>query len=645
MSDPDQATETASSADHAADGGHPGGARGALILGAIGVVYGDLGTSPLYTFKEAFSGAHGLPVTELNVLGVVSLITWTLVLVVAVKYVSFIMRADNKGEGGIMAMMALAKRATNESPRLRRLVLLAGVLGAALFYGDGVITPSITVLSAMEGLEVAAPQLHAYIVPLTVGVLLALFWTQKYGTGQVGKVFGPVMGFWFICIGLIGLWNIIQHPAVLRALNPWYAVEFFAHHRLGGFVVLGAVVLCVTGAEALYTDMGHFGRAAIRTGWFAFVLPGLLLNYYGQAAGLINDAGASANPFYHAVPGWGLYPMIILATVAAVIASQAVIAGAFSITRQAIQLGYLPRMRIVHTSPDAVGQIYLPWINRMLLVAVLCVVIGFGSSNALAGAYGIAVTGTMAIDTVLFLVVARLIWQWRVWQVALAGIVFLTIDLSFFAANTLKIPDGGWLPLVLGAAVFTVLVTWGRGRHLLMRNIRSDSLALRPFLKSITEHPPTRVKGTAIFLTANTDGVPHALLHNLKHNKVLHERNILLKVETLELPVAVGDERIELQELGSDFWTLTLRFGFAEDSNVPLALKACQALEPPINDAETTFFISREVVIPAAQDGGRGMALWRDKLFTFMTRNALPATAFFKIPGNRIVELGTQVEI
>ncbi len=619
------------------------GSRRALVLGAIGVVFGDIGTSPLYTMKEAFGGVHGMSVTEVNVLGVISLVTWSLVMVVAVKYVSFIMRADNRGEGGIMAMMALAQRASRESPRLRRFVVLAAVLGAALFYGDGVIAPSITVLSSMEGLEVATTRFDGYVVPLAVLVLLVLFWVQKHGTGKVGRVFGPVMVLWFVALGAIGVWNIIQHPAVLRALNPWYAVAFFTHHHWGGFVILGAVVLCVTGAEALYTDMGHFGRTSIRTAWYGFVMPGLLLNYFGQAANLLHEPEAAVNPFYHAVPSWGLYPMIVLATLAAVIASQAVISGAFSITRQAIQLGFLPRMQIVHTSPDAIGQIYLPWINRFLLVAVILVVVGFGSSNALAGAYGIAVTGTMAIDSTLFLVVARLMWKWPVWRLAIAGVVFLAIDLSFFGANTLKIPDGGWLPLVLGLGVFTVLVTWRRGRELLMRGIKhSDGMSLKAFISGISEHPPHQVPGTAVFLTANQGTVPHALLHNLKHNKVLHERNVMLTVETLETPVADADERIHIAPLDGGFYLLTLRFGFAEDQNVPLGLSRCARQGLTFDMMDTTFFLSRETVVATKRPG---MALWRDKLFAFMMRNALPATAFFQIPGNRLIELGAQVEI
>jgi KUP system potassium uptake protein len=625
-----------------AEGDRNQAARRALVIGAIGVVFGDLGTSPLYTMKEAFYGPHGMPVGTLNILGILSLVTWTLVMVVAVKYVAFIMRADNKGEGGIMAMMALAQRATRGYPRTRKMVVLFAILGAALFYGDGVITPSISVLSAIEGLQVSAPSLSNYVVPLTVIVLFALFWFQKHGTERVGRVFGPVMALWFAALGAIGAWNIFQHPLVLRAFNPWYAIQFFMHHGWGGFLALGAVVLCVTGAEALYTDMGHFGRRPIRIAWFGFVMPGLLLNYFGQAALLLHHPEAAQNPFYLAIPEWGRIPMIILATAAAVIASQAVISGAFSITRQAIQLGFIPRMQVVHTSTEAIGQIYLPWVNRLLLLTVVLVVIGFGSSNALAGAYGIAVTGTMAIDTALFLVVARRMWSWNIGRILVVGLVFLTIDLSFFGANTLKIPDGGWFPLVLGVALFITLTTWRRGRELVIREIKQSGLALEPFIASISEHPPTRVAGTAVFLTSNAEAVPHALLHNLKHNKVLHERNVILTGETLEEPFAEPGERTLIEDLGHGFYRVTLRFGFAEDPDVPRRLGRCAAKGLGFDMMDTTFFLSRETIVATERPG---MALWRDKLFAFMARNALPATAFFRIPGNRLIELGTQVEI
>jgi KUP system potassium uptake protein len=613
-----------------------------MMIGAIGIVFGDLGTSTLYTFSEAFGSGHGLPVTELNVLGVLSLVLWTLLVVVALKYVTFIMRADNKGEGGIMAMMALAQRATRQYPRTRRLMTLAAVLGAALFFGDGVITPSITVLSAVEGLEVAAPALSHWVVWIAVTVLILLFLIQKHGTGRVGGLFGPVMCVWFVAQGLVGIYNIVQHPAILRAISPWYGINFFIHHGVGSFLVLGAVVLCVTGAEALYADMGHFGRKPIIVAWYTFVMPGLMLNYFGQGALLIHNPAAADNPFYMAVPDWALYPMIALATAAAVIASQSVIAGSFSIMRQAVQLDFLPRMPVVHTSNEEAGQIYLPWINRLLMILVVLVVIGFGSSNALAGAYGIAVTGTMAIDTTLFLIVARRMWNWHLGVIVGLGVFFLTIDLSFFGANTLKIRDGGWFPIVLALAAFTVLTTWRRGRELVLRQLKRKGMALAPFIANLTEHPPKRVEGTAIFLVSDPDAVPQALLHNLKHNKVLHRCNVILTVETLETPYADPDERIQLEDLGQDFHKLILRFGFAEDPNVPAALRVCAKRGLDIKMTDTTFFLSHATVVGTDRPG---MALWRDKLFAFLSRNELPATAFFNIPGNRMIELGAELKI
>ncbi len=622
------------------------GAKSTLILGAIGVVFGDIGTSPLYTMHETFLPEHGLHALPSTVLGILSLITWSLIIVVAVKYVSLVMRADNKGEGGIMALMTLAQRAAGKSVRARRVIMLMALLGAALFFGDGVITPSISVLSAVEGLQVAAPGLSHYVVPITVVVLLGLFWLQRRGTARIGVLFGPIMVLWFLALAVIGIHNIIQAPGVLRALNPWHAVHFFLTHGKTSILALGSVVLCVTGAEALYTDMGHFGRYPIRAAWFGFVMPALLLNYYGQGGLLLVHPDAIANPFYNSVPSWGLYPMIGLATAATVIASQAVISGAFTVTRQAIQLGFLPRMQVVHTSREAIGQIFLPWVNRALMVAVLATVIGFGSSNALAGAYGIAVTGTMAIDTVLTMIVARRMWQWSRMTVIAVALLLLVVDLSYFGANTLKIPDGGWFPLVLGLVLFTVMTTWRRGRELVVREIKQGGLALAPFIENMAEHPPIRVPGTAVFLTANINAVPHALLHNLKHNKVLHERNVLLTVAILETPVADADERIQLSELSpssDDFYALELRFGFAEDPNIPLALAHCQSEGVMFDMMDTTFFLSRESIV--SKERRPGMARWRDKLFAFMARNALPATAFFQIPGNRLIELGAQVEI
>ena len=628
-------------ASSGADNGH--GARSALILGALGVVFGDIGTSPLYTMHETFLPDHGLHPHPSTVLGILSLVTWSLIMVVAVKYVSLVMRADNKGEGGIMALMTLAQRAVAGSTRMRKLVVLMALLGAALFIGDGVITPSISVLSAVEGLKVAAPHLDHWVVPATVLVLLGLFWFQRHGTARVGAVFGPVMVLWFLALGVIGVWNIVQAPGVLWALNPWHAVQFFATHGKTSILALGSVVLCVTGAEALYTDMGHFGRFPIRAAWFGFVMPALLLNYYGQGGLLLQHPEAIANPFYHAVPDWALYPMIGLATLATVIASQAVISGAFTVTRQAVQLGFIPRMQVVHTSREAIGQIFLPWVNRSLMVTVIATVISFGSSNALAGAYGIAVTGTMAIDTTLTMIVARRMWHWNRALVIAVAALLLCIDLSYFGANTLKIPDGGWFPLVLGLAMFVMMTTWRRGRELVVREIKHGGLALAPFIENIDRHPPLRVPGTAVFLTANQEAVPHALLHNLKHNKVLHERNVLLTVEVLEMPLAEVEERIRIVDLGCEFYGLELRFGFAEDPNVPAALAQCARAGLPFDMMDTTFFLSRETIV--ADKRRPGMALWRDKLFAFLSRNALPATAFFQIPGNRLIELGAQVEI
>ena len=627
-----------------ADGSEHGrGAKSALIVGAIGVVFGDIGTSPLYTMHETFLPVHGLHPHPSTVLGILSLITWSLIMVVAVKYVSLVMRADNKGEGGIMALMTLAQRAAGKSVKARRVIMLMALLGAALFFGDGVITPSISVLSAVEGLKVAAPKLSHWVVPISVLVLLGLFWLQRHGTAKIGVVFGPVMLLWFLTLGVTGVSNIIHAPGVLWALNPWYAVQFFSSHGTTSILALGSVVLCVTGAEALYTDMGHFGRFPIRAAWFFFVMPALLLNYYGQGGVILMHPDAIANPFYYSVPSWGLYPMIGLATAAAVIASQAVISGAFTVTRQAIQLGFLPRMQVVHTSREAIGQIFLPWVNRALMVAVLFTVVFFRSSDALGGAYGIAVTGTMAIDTMLTMIVARRMWHWNRAVVIVTGAVLLTIDLSYFGANTLKIPDGGWFPLVLGLFLFTVMTTWRRGRELVVRGIKQGGLALAPFIENMIEHPPIRVPGTAVFLTANQNAVPHALLHNLKHNKVLHERNVLLTVEILETPVADPEERIQITPMNDDFYGLELRFGFAEDPNIPLALSQCSREGVGFDMMDTTFFLSRESIV--SNERRPGMARWRDKLFAFMARNALPATAFFQIPGNRLIELGAQVEI
>jgi len=614
----------------------------ALALGAIGVVYGDIGTSPLYTLQTALSH-DGMRPTPESIYGVLSLIFWALIIVVSLKYVMFIMRADNKGEGGIMALMALTLRGVGGQPKLRWLLAIIGIFGAALFYGDGVITPAISVLSAVEGVKVAAPGLAHWVVPITAVILFFLFALQRHGTERVGRLFGPVMVIWFIVIGLLGARMILTEPHVLYALNPYYGVRFFITHGLQAYIALGSVVLAVTGTEALYADMGHFGKRPIRMAWFNFVLPALVLNYFGQGALLLAHPEAIDNPFFKAVPSILLYPMIALATVATVIASQAVISGAFSMTREAMSLGYSMRMPVVHTSREMSGQIFVPWINAFLLVMVLLAVFGFRSSENLSAAYGIAVTGTMAITTVLALFVARHQWGWRVPTLLAVGTVLLTIDISFFSANLIKVEYGGWFPLVLGLCVFVVMTTWRRGRELVVREIKQGGLALSPFIANITEHPPLRVPGTAVFLTANQNAVPHALLHNLKHNKVLHERNVMLTVEVLETPFADREERIHLTPLGSDFYGLEIRFGFAEDPNIPLVLSKCAKAGLPFDLMDTTFFLSRENIV--ADKRRPGMALWRDRLFAFMSRNALPATAFFQIPGNRLIELGTQVEI
>lgn len=615
--------------------------RAALLLGAVGVVYGDIGTSPLYTLKEAF-GVYGLPPTEENVLGVLSLVVWALVLVVSVKYAGYIMRADNRGEGGIMALTALAQRSVPGHPRLRGLIVLLGLFGAALFFGDGVITPAISVLSAVEGVQIAAPGLAAGVVPLTVLIIIALFMLQKYGSGRVGRVFGPIMVVWFVVIALLGLVQLVQQPQVLSALSPHHAVRFFMINGWLAVLALGAVVLCITGAEALYADMGHFGKGPIRLSWFGFVLPALLLNYFGQGALLLTDASAAQNPFYLLVPEMLLYPMIGLATVATVIASQSVISGAFSVTRAAVQLGYLPRMQVRHTSEETIGQIYLPWVSRMLMLLTVAVVIGFGSSSNLAAAYGIAVVGTMTIDTLLVMVVFRGRWHWRWPKIVALGGLFLLVDLGFLGANIGKIAHGGWFPLVLGGVLFLLMGTWRRGRELVTRQLRQAGLAMTSFLVSIGEHPPLRVAGTAIFLTPGGENVPQALLHNLKHNKVLHERNVLLSVVTLDRPRAELHERVSVVPLVPGFYRVVLRFGFSEDPDVPRRLQDVDACGAPFDMMDATFFVSRESIVALGQVG---MPLWRDRLFAFMQRNSLPATAFFRIPGNRMVELGSQVEI
>ncbi len=632
-------------ASQAPSGHHGPGKVGlaGLVAGAIGVVFGDIGTSPLYTLREAFSGHYGLTADHDTVLGVLSLVFWALTLVVTVKYVTIIMRADNEGEGGIMALMALAQRSLKSGSKSVYLVGILGIFGASLFFGDGVITPAISVLSAVEGLEVVAPQMHNWIVPITVVVLVLLFATQRYGTAKVGKVFGPITMLWFITLAVLGVANIIHEPEVLHAINPWWAARFFMEHSWHGVFILGAVVLAVTGGEAIYTDMGHFGAKPIRLAWYWFVLPSLMLNYLGQGALILEDPAAIKNPFYIGVPEWGRIPMIVLATAATVIASQAVITGGFSIARQAMQLGYIPRMRIKHTSSDTIGQIYIPGINWMMMIIVVGLVLTFRSSSALATAYGISVSMTMLIDTLLLAIVARALWpNWRRWVLPLCA-VFVLIDIAFVIANGAKILQGGWFPVVLGLVLFILLRTWRRGRELLSAAIRKDGIQLDSFLPGLMLAPPVRVPGTAIFLTTQGGLVPHAMLHNLKHNKVLHEHNVFLTVETLQVPFAPAGKRLSIASIGDDFHRVVVRFGFMETPDVPQALMgSCDQGGPDFDPMDTTYFAGRESVVAGAQ---RGMAIWREKLFAVMHRNAAPATGFFRIPGNRLVELGAQVEI
>ena len=633
----------------AAHGHNAHGKQGlaSLMVGAIGVVFGDIGTSPLYTLKEAFSPHFaqqlGMVVDQATVLGMLSLVFWALMIVVTAKYVTIIMRADNQGEGGIMALMALAQRTLAKGSRSAYVVGILGIFGASLFFGDSVITPAITVLGAVEGLEVAAPGLHRFIVPLSVVILVLVFLAQRFGTEKVGRVFGPVMLLWFLSLAAIGIYNIVKAPAVVAALNPMWGMRFFMEHGGLSVMILGVVVLAVTGGEALYADMGHFGPRPIRHSWYFLVLPCLTLNYLGQGAFVLAHPEAVKNPFFEAVPPWALYPMIVLATMAAVIASQAVITGAYSVARQAMQLGFLPRMQIKHTSHETIGQIYVPYINWLLMVTVLVVVLMFRSSTALATAYGISVSATMLIDTLLLALVARALWpRWRTWVLPLC-LVFFIVDVGFVVANGAKFFDGAWFPLLLGVVVFTLLRTWRRGRELLHDEVRKEGIGLDTFLPGLMLAPPVRVPGTAIFMTADKGVVPHALLHNLKHNKVLHERNVFLTVETLNIPYAPREKRLKIEAIGDDFYRVLVRFGFMEVPDVPLALmRSCDAGGTYFDPMDTTYFASRETVVASRH---RGMPIWRDRLFAFMHRNAAPATGFFRIPGNRLVELGAQVEI
>ena len=615
----------------------------ALALGSIGVVYGDIGTSPLYTMKEVFNGPHAVAVTPDNLLGILSLIFWALTITVSLKYVMFITRADNRGEGGIMALTSLALRSQGAGPRMLWLMSILGIFGAGLFYGDAVITPAMSVLSAVEGLEVATPMFKPYIVPIAIGILCGLFIFQPRGTASVGALFGPVMLFWFGTLGVLGIWNILKHPDVIAAINPWYALHFFLENRGHAYLALGAVVLAITGGEALYADMGHFGRRSIKWAWLGYVFPCLYLNYLGQGALILDNPAAVKNPFFMLVPEELLYPMVALATAAAVIASQAVISGAFSLTSQAMQLGYCPRIHVRFTSEREKGQIYIPNINWLLLLAVIILVLGFKSSSNLASAYGIAVTLTMMIDTLLAFVVVRALWNWNWLQAGLFLALFLVVDFAFFSANLVKVFDGGWFPLVLGLGIFILFATWKRGRALLYEKLQQDSMPLDAFLSSLQFGGPHRVAGTGIFMTTRPDGVPRAMLHNMLHNKVLHERVILLNVNLQDIPHVDEAERMVVEELTNGFYRVILNYGFKDDPNIPLALESCGSRGmAPVEIMETSFVLGRETIVPNRVPS---MPLWRQILFMWMFRNAGTATDFFKLPTNRVVELGTQVEL
>jgi KUP system potassium uptake protein len=624
---------------------HDSSARGLTVaaFGALGVVYGDIGTSPLYAFRECFSGTGGVAVTPDNVLGVLSLIFWALVSVVSVKYIGYIMRADNRGEGGVLALMTLALSAVPVSSAGRRALIVIGLFGACLLYGDGMITPAISVLSAVEGLEVATPALSEYVAPIAIIILILLFGLQRRGTGAIGKIFGPVTLVWFLCLAAMGIPWILRVPSVLTAITPVPAVKFFLHHREQATFVLGGVFLVVTGGEALYADMGHFGRGPIRLAWFALVLPALLLHYFGQGALLIQHPEAVSNPFYLLAPSWALYPLVGLATVATVVASQAVISGAFSLTRQAVQLGFFPRVEILQTSPTHIGQIYVPLVNWVLLLATVGLVLGFGSSQNLAGAYGVAVVSTMVITTVLGFICSRLIWKWSLLRAASVSLAFLLIDLSFLGANVLKIPDGGWFPLAVAALAYFLMSTWRKGHRSLRRRLQRRRLEFPHFLADLKKQEVARVPGLAVFMDGTPEGVPHTLLHNLKHNRVAHETVLMLTIITRETPRVARDERLEVASLGQGFYRVLAYYGFMEQPNIPALLREARADGVEYkNVRKTTFFLGRETLVEGSR---HAMAWWRQALFIFMNRNQRSAVQYFGIPANRVVELGVQVSV
>ena len=613
----------------------------ALTLGAIGVVYGDIGTSVLYAIKEVFRSGH-LPFTPDNVYGILSIFFWTLTVIVSLKYVTLVLRADNNGEGGLVAMLALASQSVKDKPRLRRVLLLVGIFGTCLFYGDGVITPAISVLSAVEGLEVVSPAFKKYVIPLTLAILFGLFAVQKHGTAGIGRFFGPITLLWFAVIAVLGLSHIVSNPAILWAISPHYALGFMFHNPGTTFILLGAVVLCVTGAEALYADLGHFGKKPIRVAWFSVVMPALTLNYFGQGALLLTNPEAVKNPFYLMAPDWALLPLVGLATMATVIASQALITGAFSVTKQVIQMGYLPRLQVLHTSVKDTGQIYMPFVNWGLFVAIVLAVVMFRSSSNLAAAYGLAVTLDMLITTVLTFFVIRYNWKYPLWLCIGATGFFFVVDLAFFSSNLLKLFDGGWFPLLIGGALFTLMVTWKDGRRLLNEKLRADAIDLNSFLEAVFVSPPQRVDGTAVFLTAEPGTVPNAMLHNLKHNKVLHQNNLFVTVRNHEVPWVGMDKRLEIESLGHDCWQVMIHYGFKNDPNVPKALQQIKCRGCELEAMTTSYFLSRDTVVPSI---GSGMSQWREKLFAQMHHNASGAADFLKLPNNSVVELGSKIEI
>jgi len=613
-----------------------------MSLGALGIVYGDIGTSPLYSLRECFHGVHGVPPTHANVLGVLSLVFWALIVVVTLKYHVYVLRMDNRGEGGILALMGLVHKESGKQTGFRRLIVPLGLFGAALLYGDGIITPAISVLSAVEGLEVVTPAFTKFVVPITIVILIGLFLFQKHGTGRSGSVFGPVMLLWFGTLAVLGISGILRDPSVLAAVNPAHAIHFFARNGFHGFLVLGAVFLVATGGEALYADMGHFGERPIQVDWFGFVGPSLILNYFGQGALLIHNPEATSNPFYRLAPGWALYPLLVLATAATVIASQAIISGAFSLTRQAIQLGYLPRMRIDHTSAREIGQIYVPGVNWALMFACIALVLGFGSSSRLASAYGVAVTTTMVITTILAYFAARHVLGWNIAAAVAVTAAFLFADLAFFGANMVKVVHGGWFPLAVALAVFTLMATWRRGRQILFDRIQEVGMSDGDFLKSIARHLPPRVSGTAVFMDRTIDEIPLPLLHNLKHNKVLHEKVVLLTIVTEEVPYVSDEEQAEVRELGAGLYRLVARYGFMETPEVPALLTNVEIPGVSFDPASTTFFLGRETLLATSRPG---MAIWRERLFSWMVRNAEGAALYFRLPPNRVVELGAQIEL